>query len=79
MVQCACAGCRCPVAALAFLEQESAVAGRLKQAGSSSPLLILTEDRQYHVAMPGAAAGAVSADARAELALEQGVVRPAWT
>ena len=74
LVQCASADCRCPVAALAFLDQDSAAAGRLTQAGASSPLLILTEDRQYHLAYPGAAADAASTDARAELTLAQGVM-----
>ena len=73
-IQCSSAECRCPVAALAFLEQDSAAAGRVKQAGTGSPLLILTEDRQYHIAYPGAAADSVSADARAELTLAQGVM-----
>ncbi len=63
------------MAALAFLEQDSATAGKLKQAGTGRPLLILTEDRQYHIAHPGAAADAVSADARAELTIAQGVMQ----
>ncbi|CAL5220765.1 g2829 [Coccomyxa viridis] len=69
---------RCPVAALAFLEQDSATAGKLKQAGTGRPLLILTEDRQYHIAHPGAAADAVSADARAELTIAQGSAKGGW-
>lgn len=80
LAQCGSVVCRCPVAALAFLDQDSAAAGKLAQAGTSSPLLILTEDRQYHLAYPGAAADAVSTDARAELTLAQGVMLlvPLW-
>lgn len=64
-------GCRSSVAALAFLEQDSAAGSG--DAGTSSPLLILTEDRQYHMASPGCSADvAVAVDARAELTVAQG-------
>ena len=59
------------MAALAFLEQDSAAGSGDK--GISSPLLILTEDRQYHMASPGCSLDvAVAVDARAELTVAQG-------
>ena len=60
------------MAALAFVEQDSAMAGRSRQPGSSSPLLILTEDRQYLIATSGGAVDASTADAKADLTLAQG-------
>lgn len=63
---------RSSVAALAFVEQDSALVGRAVLPGVSSPLLILTEDRQYHIASPGGAHDAVAADAQAKVSLAQG-------
>ena len=68
-----CLGRRSSVAALAFVEQDSAMAGRSRHPGSGSPLLILTEDRQYLVATSGGAADALTAEAKADLTLAQGM------
>lgn len=66
-------GCRSSVAALAFVEQDSASADRSRQSGSGSPLLILTEDRQYLIATSGRAADAFTANAKADLTLAHGM------
>ena len=66
------AWCRSSVAALAFLDGDSGLSDTANSAGSSSPLLILTEDRQYLVAASATSADSTDLPASADLSLPQG-------